>query len=295
MSEWDGQSRGNVLGYKIFIFILRHIHIRVAYFIVWFVSLYFYFFLPKREIRGFYSGILSYPKLKSEISIFRNFLQFAQSLIDKVVILAEFKGKFTFDYEGEKYLHEMAAAGKGGIILGAHAGNWEIAGHLLKRVNKPVHVLMYDGERSNIKEVLEEITGGRSFNIITIKENDFSHIYAINEVLGRGELVAMHGDRFREGSRIHKVEFLGQEANFPLGPYYLAAQCNVPICFVHTMKESMFHYHFSSSPPFEVNTKEKTEKLARIKTLAEEFAKRLEKTVQKYPFQWYNYYNFWQT
>jgi len=295
MSEWDGQSRGNVLGYKIFIFILRYTHIRIAYFIVWFVSLYYYLSLSKKEIRYFYSTILSYPKLKAEISIFRNFLQFARSIIDKVVILADFKGKFTYDYEGEEYLHQMAAAGNGGIILGAHAGNWEIAGHLLRRVNKPVHVVMYDGERSNIKEVLEEITGKRSFNIITIKENDLSHIYVINDVLKRGELIAMHGDRFREGSRVNKVKFMGREANFPLGPYFLAAQCKVPICFVHTMKESLYHYHFYSSPPFEVKTLTKKDRLNEINSLVNEFAHRLEKTVKKYPLQWYNYYNFWQT
>jgi predicted LPLAT superfamily acyltransferase len=295
MSEWDGQSRGNVLGYRIFIFILRYIHISVAYFVVRFVAFYFYFSIQKKNISTFYSDILGYSKLKTKTAIYANFLQFGKALIDKVVILSGFKGNFTFDYDGEEYLHQMAARGAGGIILGAHAGNWEIAGHLLQRINKPVHVVMYDGERSNIKEVLEEVSGHRSFNTITIHDNDMAHIYQINEVLARGELIAMHGDRYREEGRTLTVKFFGRDAKFPVGPYYLAAQCNVPICFVHTMKEGPKHYHFYSTPPMLVEGNSRKERETNIRQSIQRYAAGLEEMVKKYPQQWYNYYDFWKT
>ena len=295
MPDWEGQSRGTVLGYKIFIFILKYIHIRVAYFVVWFVALYYYFSVSKKDIRFFYKEILHYKPFKSEISLFRNFLVFGKILIDKIVILAGFSGKFSFDFEGEEYLHQMANAGKGGIILGAHAGNWEIAGHLLKRVKRTVHVIMYDGERSNIKEILEEVTGNRSFNIITIKDNDLSHVFTISEALKKGDLIAMHGDRFREGSRTHSCSFFGHDARFPVGPYYIASQYNVPVSFVSTMKETNSHYHFYATPPVLIeatNSKDKAEKIVNASTL---YAKELENKVRQYPLQWFNFYNFWQT
>ena len=295
MSDWEGQSRGTVLGYKIFIFILKYIHIRVAYFVVWFVAFYYYFSVRKKDIRFFFKDILHYNLFKVEISVFKNFLVFGKVLIDKIVILAGFSGKFTFDYEGEKYLHEMASSGEGGIILGAHAGNWEIAGHLLKRIKRPVHIVMYDGERSNIKEMLEEITGNRSFSIITIKDHDLSHVFTINEALKKGDLIAMHGDRFREGSRTHTRKFFGQDAKFPLGPYYLASQFNVPVSFVSTMKETNSHYHFYATPPIlisAVSGKEKTEEIINASAL---YSNELEKKVRLYPLQWFNFYNFWKT
>ena len=44
MAQWDGKSRGAVLGYKIFIFFIQNLGIRSAYVILYFVALYFLFF-----------------------------------------------------------------------------------------------------------------------------------------------------------------------------------------------------------------------------------------------------------
>jgi predicted LPLAT superfamily acyltransferase len=187
----------------------------------------------------------------------------------------------------------MANAGKGGIILGAHAGNWEIAGHLLSRLKRPVHIVIYDGERSNLKELMEETTGTKSFHVIPVKDNDMQHIYEIKDVLSQGDLVAMHGDRFRDNSKTYSCNFFGKKARFPLGPYYLAAQFDVPLCFVHTIKETNSHYHFYSTPPLKINNLNPKTKLTDIKAKTELYAETLEKMMRKYPLQWFNYYNFW--
>ncbi len=295
MTEWDGQSKGTLLGYKIFIFILKHIHLRVAYFIVWFVALYYYFFTRKKDIRYFYRQILSYTVLKSEVSIFGNYFAFGKILLDKFTILSGFNNTFTYHHDGEEYLYEMANAGKGGIILGAHAGNWEIAGHLLSRLNRPVYVVIYDGERSNLKELIEETTGTKSFHVIPVKDNDMQHIYEIRNVLSEGNIVAMHGDRFRNGSKTYPCNFFERKAKFPLGPYYLASQFDVPFCFVHTMKETNTHYHFYSTPLMRIKFKDPKSKIEDIKSKTELYATELEKMIRKYPLQWFNYYNFWTT
>jgi predicted LPLAT superfamily acyltransferase len=103
----------------------------------------------------------------------------------------------------------------------------------------------------------------------------------------------MHGDRFMPGSKVHNCNFMGHKANFPLGPYYLAAQFNVPFCFVSTMKESNIHYHFYASPPVYLKSENKQNMKQEIFNMAEKYAFELEKMVMKYPLQWFNYYNFW--
>jgi predicted LPLAT superfamily acyltransferase len=295
MSDWDGHSRGNTLGYKIFIFILKYIHIRVAYFVVVFVVFYFYIFSKKTHIRFFYRQIIAHGKLKSELSIYRNYLFLGKTIIDRVALIAGFSNKFTYDFEGENYLQQMADEGKGGIILGAHTGNWEIAGHLLTRLNRPVHLLMFDGERSKIKEVLEEVTGNKGFKVIYIRQNDLSHIFQISEALKDGDLIAMHGDRFIPGSKTHLCSFFGRKAMFPVGPYILAAHFAVPVCFVSTMKDSDTHYHFYATAPVTIDVMNEKERNSKIEKNVELYATELEKMVKKYPLQWFNYYNFWQT
>ena len=40
-TKWDGQSKGKVLGFKIFVFILNNFGLNPAYFILRFVSFYY--------------------------------------------------------------------------------------------------------------------------------------------------------------------------------------------------------------------------------------------------------------
>lgn len=297
MSSWSGRSKGKPLGYRIFIFILKNINIRFAYFIVWFVALYYFIFADKQAIKHFYRTAFNFQDKKLRRSVFGNFYMLGKIMLDRITLLAGFKGKYTFDFEGEENLHQMASSGKGGIILGAHAGNWEVAGKLLKRLDTPVHIVMYDGERSEIKDLLEETTGGKAFNVVYIKENDMAHIYKINDIIKRGELIAMHGDRFLPGNKYHMCSFFRKMAPFPLGPYYLAASLKVPICFVSTMKETANHYHFYSSEPLSVGDEKSSRKTLHndTKKIAEKYAANLESIVKKYPLQWFNYYNFWNT
>jgi predicted LPLAT superfamily acyltransferase len=266
----------------------------MAYFTLLFVAFYFYMFSNKRNIHFFYRKIMNYGTLKTEIAIYKNYLLLGKTIIDKVAVLAGYSYKFTYNFDGEEHLQQISDEGKGGIFIGAHSGNWEIAGYLLKRINRPVHVIMFDGEQTNIKEVIEKVTGGKRFNVIYIQENDISHIYQIKEALSRGELIAMHGDRYVEESKTLACDFFGRKAQFPLGPYYMASQFNVPISFVSTMKETDTHYHFYASPPAMIEGENKKEKIKSIENMAQRYASELEKMIKKYPLQWFNYHDFWQ-
>ena len=75
------------------------------------------------------------------------------------------------------------------------------------------------------------------------------HIYQISEALQKNEFVCIHADRFIEGNRTVKMDFLGKAADFPVGPFVLAARLQVPVSFVFALKESKLHYHFYASQP----------------------------------------------
>src|SRR5690606_36320301 len=123
--------------------------------------------------------------------------------------------------EGTRHISAMLEKGRGGLGLSAHLGNWEVAGHLLKHLPGPIHILMYDGEEAGVKAALSNYQQQRSFQIIYVKE-DLSHIYEIMAALGRNELVCLHGDRFLPGHRTLSAPFLGEESPFPAGPFLLA-------------------------------------------------------------------------
>ena len=47
-ADWDGKSKGSLIGYKIFIFSIKNLGIRFSYLILFFVALYYFIFLKQR-------------------------------------------------------------------------------------------------------------------------------------------------------------------------------------------------------------------------------------------------------
>ena len=292
MSLWQGKSKGNKAGYQIFVWVLRNFGVLPAYFLLRFVALYYFLFSYKssRQIYLLYRYKLGFSATKSLFKIYTNYYLLGQSIIDKVVVMSGIKNNFTYDFDGEENLREIASLQRGGMLLSAHIGNWDIAGHLLKRLETRIHIIMFDGEQEKIKEYLDNITGKKSINIIFIK-NDLSHIYEISDAFSNNELVCMHADRFLEGSKTMTNDFLGEKARFPMGPFILASKFKVPVSYVFAVKESNLHYHFFAS---KIKNYDNVEKPVVMEKMLNEFAIEMEEKIKKYPEQWFNYYNFWQ-
>jgi predicted LPLAT superfamily acyltransferase len=292
MPQWAGKSKGNKLGYRIFVFVCKAFGVLPAYLLLRFVSLYYFLFSwsSSRFIFDYFRYRIGYGKVKAFFKIYSNYYVFGQTLLDKIIVMAGIENKFSYDFDGEENLREMVKQGRGGILLSAHVGNWEAAGHLLKRLNSRINIVMFDGEHEQIKSYIEGVTKGKNFNVIVIK-NDMSHVYAIGDALGRNELICLHADRFLPGNKTIVKNFLGAPANFPAGPFQLATGFNVPVSVVFAMKESASHYHFFGSPLLK---KTETETKAQFsERLSETFKNDLEQKVKLYPEQWFNYFNFW--
>lgn len=287
---WKGKSKTGALGYRIFVFILRLAGIRISYFVLRFVALYYFLFSysSSRPMYRFYRR-MGYSIFGALAALYKNYYQFGQTLIDKVAVIAGIPNRFSFDFDGEENLHAIVAEKKGGLLMSAHVGNWEAAGQLLQRLNTTINIVMFDGENAQIKEYLEKVTGRKSFNVIYVK-NDLSHIYQISEALSRNELVCMHSDRFLPGNKTLSASFLGEEAKFPEGPFVLALRLKVPIVYVYGFKESPGHYHFYSTPIKRMDRS----KGDTTQTILDDYVRNLEQMIRRYPHQWFNYYDFWR-
>ncbi len=297
MSKWEGKSKGTVLGHKIFVFILNHLGLKLAYIVLRFVALYYFLFARKsnRSIYFFFHDVLKYKRTTSWLKIYKNYYIFGQTILDKVALLAGVKTKFTINHDGGKNLDKIAAMGKGGILVSAHIGNWEIAGQLLNRLETTFNILMYENEREKLKSYLDGVEKKKNVKIIAIKDGEMGHLIELHNAFSNNELVVMHGDRFRENAVTMEATFLGKTALFPAGPFIMAAKFGVPLSVVFAVKESSTHYHFFATDPIEVKrarTEEQTN--AAVKELLQNYLTEVEKMVYRYPEQWFNYYAFWK-
>ena len=287
-NEWEGKSKGTVLGYKIFIFFIQKLGLRAAYLLLYFVAFYYCLFAPKstRAIYYYLHKRLHYSKFKSVLGIFKSYFKFGQTIIDKAAIASGLKDKFTYEFDGVENILSLLEKGKGGIMISAHIGNFELAEYFFEDIDSrsQINLVTTDAEHQNIKEYLESVTKKSNIKFILIGE-DLSHIFEINAALNRGELVCFTGDRSFEGTKFLTEELLGKEAKFPAGPFVLASRLKVPVLFVYVMKETATHYHLYARTA-SVEHRD-------AQDLLKKYIESVEGILKTYPLQWFNYFNFW--
>jgi len=287
MAEWEGKSVGPETGYKIFIYLIKNIGINAAYFLLVFVSFYYFVFNRKqtRVIYLYFREKHHNSILKSLINTYRNYFIFGQTLIDKVAIAAGLENKFTYEFDGVENIHQLARDESAGIMISAHVGNFELAQHFMYGFDKKIHLVTTDEERRAIKSLLDSVMAKPKVEFIIVKD-DMSHIFDIHNVIEDQQIICFTGDRFLPNTKTLEAEFLGENAEFPAGPFLLSSRLNTPVLFVYVMRERNRHYHlYARKAEF---------KNRDAQSLLESYTRSIEKILEKYPLQWFNYYDFWK-
>lgn len=289
MTQWSGKSKGNLLGYKIFVYCIKKIGIKAAYTVLVFVAFYYLLFSWKST-----AAVFDYLRRRRKLSlpsaifgIYKSYFTFGQVLIDKIAISAGLRNKFTYEFDGIDILKDLLAQKKGGVLISAHVGNFEIAERFFADIDLDcqINLVVADLEHSAIKNYIESISEKSTVKFIIVKE-DLSHIFEINNALSNNELVCFTGDRYFEGSKTMEEDLLESSAHFPAGPFLIASRLKVPVAFVYVMKEKNLQYH--------LYTRLATFKQRDAQMLLKEYTKSLENILEKYPFQWFNYFKFWK-
>lgn len=289
MAIWKGQSRGTVLGYKIFIFFIRHLGLKSAYALLVFVAGYYLVFSYEttRNSFAFFRKRLEYSSLKSFVNVYKSYFKLGQSLIDRVAISSGLRDKFTFEFDGVENIKNLLHEGKGGVMFTAHLGNFNIAKYFFEELDDDhkINMVVTDLEHAEIKKYMDSVTKKSNLKFIELQE-DMTHIFQINEVLANNEIIVFAADRYAEGTKYLEAEFFGKPAKFYYGPYRIAARKKLPVVFAYIMKEPNLHYHFYARPCKNIglNTQE----------LLETYLLSLEEMVKKYPNQWFNFHDYWE-
>lgn len=287
--KWSGKTGGNKWMQKSLILLFKIINIRILYFIMALVIPFYMIFNRKgyMSIYMYFRHRYSYSPFKSFVNVYLNHFTFGQVILDR---FAFYSGKrFNINIIGNEKYEELINGENGFLMLSSHVGNYELAGYHLKAKNKSIYALIYGGETETVMKNRNKMFEGHNINMIPVT-SDMSHLFEINNALREGNIVSMPGDRIFGSTKYLDLMFLGENAKFPLGPFAIAAQREVPILSVFVMKESTNNYtiYVKRIDSTATNRKE------RIDFMAKQFVSNLEEVIFKYPKQWFNYYNFWE-
>jgi predicted LPLAT superfamily acyltransferase len=278
------------------------------------VVLSFYLFSPRaraasREFLTRAAATVGRPA-PGRLDPLRHFLSFAEALFDKIDAWSGSIGlsDLRFREDGVVPLVEALRAGKGATILCSHLGNAELLRALANlevgsgmdiRGFSFASIVEFSGT-AKFNRLIAEIDPRSMGKLISASDIGPNTVIELKEMVDGGGLAVIAGDRIAAANRdrVVPVDFLGEEVGLPLGPYVLADLLEAPVYFMTALRDrdldrkSPYTFYVERAATSIGGGRRGREDRARA--LAVEYAAVLARLAVEHPYQWYNFFDFWQ-
>lgn len=288
--SWKGTTFGTTWMHEKLIGMLRHADVRVFYAFTFIFVVPFCLLFGKsgRVIYRYLRERQGMSRFKAAVQTYRNHWLFSQVVIDKFAMYAG--RRFEVDIEGYEYYQKLEAEPEAFVQLSSHIGNYEIAGYTLRAARKRFNALVFGGEKSTVMQERNRLLERDNIHLIPVSA-DMSHLFEINAALANHECVSMPADRLFGSPKSIEVNFLGAQAQLPLGPFKVATMRGLNVLSVNVMKTSTLRYKIYVTPlAYDKSAPSKE----RIQQLATAYVSQLERMLKEYPAQWYNFFDYWK-
>ncbi len=225
----------------------------------------------------------------------RHYMNFAGKALDAFIAWARPETIGPIRVLGAQPLHQLAAEGRGGVLIVSHLGNAELCrARLAEDLGRPVNVLLHTRHAVHYNRLLRAIRPEVAAQTIQVTDIGPETAIALKERVERGEWIAIAGDRtpIVSKGRVSRALFLGRPAAFSQGPFILAAVMGCPVFLMFCLRDEDGHTvtfeHFADD--IRLPRRNRREYLD---GLVGRYAEILERTCLMAPLQWYNFYDFW--
>lgn len=309
--EWFGEKEASTSThpYRLTFWCLKHFPRWFMNFLIYSVAFYFYIFDKRcrRESARYQKVLKAFNPSIKKISPLRQVIAFAVTVVEKIDCWTNpipFESiRFNDDDAGA--LIDQLNQGKGAFIIVSHLGDSEVLRSLANKneigVQKtiPIAVLSDRDVSSNFSKAMIGMNKNYTLNTIDVDDITPATAERILDTINQGGLVVCAGDRLSKNKkeRVLTQNFLGRPAPFSYGVYFLADLVAAPIYFVWGLRQKdivlsrecdMFVIKAKTQAGGGRKDREK-----RMNDLCAEYVQKLESFAQKYPYQWYNFFDFW--
>lgn len=294
------QERGTYIGMQALLTIYKLFGRRVLSVILYPVICYLYFTggTSKKASLDYLKRVATIKQWKHNIGYLhgiKHFYTFAQGAFDKIDAWLGRIGTQDIIYSGEHPLAQIEENKQGAIFIGSHLGNLEVCRALSQgRYHARINVIVFTHHAAEFNRLLKKINPNTNVDLIEAVDIGPDLAIMLKERIDNGEILVITGDRTSVTSqgRSIEVDFLGNSAAFSQGPFILASILDCPVYFLFCLKEDkkfkvIFEYVADS---LKFSRKNRQEKLNQVVSL---FAQRLEYHCLLYPYQWFNFFDFW--
>jgi predicted LPLAT superfamily acyltransferase len=295
--QWlERPEAGTAFGYKLISTFARLCGRRAARLVLCPITLYFLIRRgpERRASRAYLQRVTGRPASLWQVA--RHIHCFAAVILDRAFLLAEKFKRFDIRVFGLDDLRAAWARQQGVLVFGSHLGSFEALRVLAQlRADVKVRVVIDVEQNPALSGVLNALNPELARSIINARREGMTTALAIKEALDEAALVTLLVDRARPGNEVVLCNFLGQPAPFPVGPWQLAAALKVPVVLCFGLYRGGNRYDLYFEPFADTLAVERTRREEHLRQVTERFAARLEHYARDAPYNWFNFYDFWQT
>ncbi|HKU13990.1 MAG TPA: hypothetical protein VJQ52_06315 [Steroidobacteraceae bacterium] len=295
--EWlERPEAGTALGYKVIMRFAQLCGRSAARLVLYPITLYYLLRRgpERRASRIYLERITGRPVSLWQIT--RHLHCFAAVILDRAFLLAESFRRFDIRVYGLDSMRAAWARQQGVLVFGSHLGSFD-ALRVLAQVRPDVktRVVLDIEQNPGLSHVLNALNPELARSIINPRRDGMSTALAIKEALDEKALVTLLVDRARPGNEVALCDFLGYPAPFPVSPWQLAAALKVPIVLCFGLYRGGNRYDLYFEPFADSLAVERTRREEHLREITARFASRLEHYAREAPYNWFNFYDFWQT
>jgi len=228
--------------------------------------------------------------------VLRHFYEMAICTYDRMVVWGGAIDTMQLEHDGAERIFDVAAAGRGALLLGAHVGNLDLLGFVARDYDLKLNIVAYYDNAVRVNSFLETL-GADQLHLIELAPGSVQAAMEIRACIARGEIVVVMADRLSPGAwegPSASASFLGRDARFPLGAFRLATVLGCPVYFALCVRSGDARYTAMLRPisSGERSARADREKGARL--LLERYVALLEEICERHPYQWFNFFDFWE-
>jgi predicted LPLAT superfamily acyltransferase len=296
LGRWTSRSIGSNFQHNIFYFLIRYGGRGASYALLNCVAVYYTLFRPAiRKKAGYYLArrFKTRNPLTRLLHCYRIYVDLGKVLIDRATIGIKGVGSIDIVSRNLDKLLVLIREGHGLILLTAHVGCWQIAMAQLRSLNTPVSLLLHREEGDVDLHYFEHNGVSVPFRIID-PLGYMGGVLEMMDVLRKGEVVSIMGDRvFGSDKNTVSVNFLGGKVRFPFSAFKLASATGAPIAVHLSCKSGPDSYKFMLEKTIRVPAG-LSKKEEALRPYVAQFAEALESYTQRYPYQFFNFFNMWE-
>ncbi len=290
--NWLKQSeRGSLLAMKALTFVTLRFGRPFGRLFLGPICLYFilFSFEARRSSRDYLRRVL--PHAPRWRDVFRHYHTFASTIHDRLYMLTGRHKYFDISVHGYREVESIMRE-RGCILMGSHLGSFEVLRTLgMFKQGLKINVLMHASHSDKMNAILHNLNPGTKLNVIAMGQPET--LLQVNECIERSEIVGMLGDRTFTSDKQISCDFMGGKVTLPQGPMALATILNVPVILFFGLyrggnKYDLHFELFEASPAVA-----RSERTARVNERVQRYADRLEYYVRQAPYNWFNFYRYW--